>query len=66
MATKAKKGTVQQGTVQGLVRGNGEWLAVVAAFSSRPGEVVMSRIVRIEELRGSHRKKAERWAEALS
>lgn len=66
MTTKSPKGTVHQGTVQGLVHVSGGWLAVVAAFTSKPGQAVISELVPITDLRGSHRRKAERWREYLS
>lgn len=66
MATKSKKGTVSRGTVQGLLRANGGWFAVVSQFTSPPGLPVISSLVKIDDLKGSHRKKAERWRDWLN
>jgi len=62
---KQRRKVVPRGKVLSLMRANGEWVAVVQAFRSRPGEPVLSRIVPVAELKGSARRKADRWVESL-
>lgn len=52
---------IHRGTVQSFVRANGGWMAVVTAHTSGPREPVVSRLIPIECLTGSARKKADRW-----
>ena len=67
-ATKHARGkvAVNRGKVLSFIHGNGGWLAVVAAFSSGPDDPVISHLVPIAELKGSARRKADRWVESLS
>jgi hypothetical protein len=57
---------VRQGQVQGLMRANGGWMAVVAAFTAGPADPVISQVVPIDTLRGPARRKADRWARELA
>lgn len=65
MATKSRKGTVHAGTLQSVIRSGDEWLAVVVRLTAGPGVPVWSSIVPIGQLKGSARKKADRWLEYL-
>ena len=62
----ASKSVTARGRVLSLLRANGEWLAVVAVFSSKRDEPVLSQIVPIANLKGSARRKADRWARELA
>lgn len=67
MATKSvTKGTTARGKVLSFIRCNGEWLAIVASFTSGPTEPVLSSIMPVAELTGSAKRKAERWLEFLA
>jgi len=57
---------VHKGKVLSLLPSNGEWLAVVASFTSKPDEPVLSKIVPITDLKGSARRKADRWVRWLA
>ncbi len=61
----AKKGAANRSTGYGklltVIRSNGAWVGVVQAFSSRPVDPVISMLVPISELKGSARRKADRW-----
>ncbi|WP_027484697.1 hypothetical protein [Rhodanobacter sp. OR87] len=57
---------IRSGKVLSLMRANGEWLAIVAAFTSKRDEPVLSKIVPIVDLKGSARRKADRWVKELS
>lgn len=62
MASKSvAKGTTGQGKLLSFFRSGGEWMAVVSAYQSRPKDPVLSRIVPVAELKGSARRKADRW-----
>lgn len=63
---KQRNNVTRSGKVLSLLRANGEWLAVVQALCSSPGEPVLSKIVPISELKGSARRKADRWVEYLA
>ena len=63
--TKQRKKVTMTGKVLSLLRANGGWLAVVQTSKSAPGEVVISRLMPIAELKGSARRKADRWVEYL-
>lgn len=63
--SKQRKKVTMSGKVLSLMRSNGEWLAVVQALRSSPGEPVLSKIVPIRELKGPARRKADRWMESL-
>lgn len=64
--SKRRNKVTRAGKVLSLVRANGEWIAIVASFTSNRDEPVLSKIVRIADLRGSARRKAERWARELA
>ncbi len=64
MATQSVN-QVRRGTLQGLVRANGGWMAVISAFTSGPKDPVVSRIVPLEQLGVQQRKKADKWLEVL-
>jgi hypothetical protein len=49
-----------------MMRANGEWVALVAAFTSKRDEPVLSKIVPIAELKGSARRKADSWVRELA
>jgi hypothetical protein len=51
--------------VQSFIRANGQWLAVVTSFRAKGSDPVLSKIVPISELKGSARRKADRWLEWL-
>ena len=63
--SKQRRKVTMTGKVLSLLRANGEWLAVMQASKSAPGEVVISRLVPVAELKGSARRKADRWVEYL-
>ena len=63
--TKQRRKVTMTGKVLSLLRANGGWLAVVQASKSAPGLVVISRLVPVAELKGSARRKADRWVEYL-
>ena len=60
------KVTASRGKVLSFINANGGWMAVVALCSSGPHDPVLSYLVPIAELKGSARRKADRWAEFLS
>ncbi len=62
----APKNYIARGTVQSFILANGQWLAVVTSFRSTPGAPVLSQLVPVAELKGSARRKADRWVESLS
>ena len=62
---KQRKKVTGSGKVLSFVHANGGWLAVVASFSSGPTDPVISHLVPIAELKGSARRKADRWVEYL-
>lgn len=64
--SRQRKKVTMGGKVLSLMRSNGEWLAVVQALRSKPGDPVLSRIVPITELKGSARRKADRWVRWLA
>ena len=55
-----------RGKVLSLLRANGEWMAIVTVFTSKRDEPVMSQIVPIANLKGSARRKADRWINRLA
>lgn len=55
----------QRGKVLSLIRANGEWMAVVVSTTTEGDLPVLSKIVPISELKGSARRKADRWVEWL-
>lgn len=57
---------MQRGQLLGLIPTGGQWLAVVTLFRSTPGGPVLSELVPVVELKGSARRKADRWVESLS
>ncbi|WP_139350555.1 hypothetical protein [Rhodanobacter sp. B04] len=60
------KGTIASGKVLSFIRANGEWLALVVLHTSERNLPVLSRIVPISDLKGSARRKADRWLEYLA
>jgi hypothetical protein len=64
--TAQRKISTARGKVLSFIRANGEWMAVVASFSNEPNSPVLSHLVRVVELKGSARRKADRWVEYLS
>ena len=67
MAKKSvAKGATRYGELLSLLRANGEWMAVVAALSSFDGDPVISKIVRVHDIQGPQRKKADRWIGLLA
>jgi hypothetical protein len=64
--SKQRMRVTKSGKVLSLLPSNGEWLAVVQAFSSQPGCPVLSRIVPVSELKGPARRKADRWVRWLA
>ena len=63
---KQRMKPTRRGKVLSLMRANGEWLAIVAAFTSKRDEPVLSMIVPITDLKGSARRKADRWVKELA
>ncbi|UJJ58239.1 hypothetical protein [Rhodanobacter denitrificans] len=63
---KQRMKPTRRGKVLSLMRANGEWLAIVAAFTSKRDEPVVSLIVPIAHLKGSARRKADRWVRELA
>lgn len=61
----ASESVIERGVVQSLIRANGRWLAVVTAFRSKHREPVISKLIPLDELRGSAKRKADRWAREL-
>ena len=61
------KVTTARGKVLSFIRANGEWMAVVTSFRT-PSKAtpVLSQLVSISELKGSARRKAERWLGELA
>jgi len=59
------KVTTARGKVLSFIRANGAWLAVVSSFTADPRVPVLSHLVPIEDLKGSARRKADRWVEYL-
>lgn len=55
-----------RGKVLSLMRCNGQWVAIVQALRSRPGEPVLAKIVPVDALTGSARRKADRWVRELA
>jgi len=64
--SKLRNKVTRRGKVLSLVPANGEWMAIVAAFTSKRDEPVVSLIVPIADLKGSARRKADRWARELT
>jgi hypothetical protein len=61
------KVTTARGKVLSFIRANGSWMAVVASFhTSSKTTPVLSQLVPITELKGSARRKADRWLEYLA
>jgi len=61
------KVTTARGKVLSFIRANGGWMAVVTSFSSCSKTTpVLSHLVPITELKGSARRKADRWLEYLA
>lgn len=65
MSARKVKVVVSTGKVLSFIRANGEWMAVVAAFSSGRRDPVLSHLVPVAELKGPARRKADRWLEWL-
>lgn len=63
---KQRMKPTRRGKVLSLMRANGEWLAIVTAFTAKRDEPVLSMIVPIADLKGSARRKADRWVKELS
>lgn len=63
---RQRKKVTMRGKVLSLMRANGEWVAIVQAIRAKQGEPVISRIVPISALRGSARRKADRWLAELA
>lgn len=63
MATnKRVKGATNAGRIVGMVRMGGEWLFSVQVFStSRPEQPIVCMLSTVDQLKGSVKKKAERW-----
>ena len=61
MAKPMPKGSTHRGTLLSFLHVNGAWMAVVAGPSARPGQPVLSQLVPVAELKGSARRKADRW-----
>lgn len=67
MATKSvAKGTTGSGKVLSFIRTNGEWMAVVSSFRSKASQPILSQLVSVSELKGSAKRKADRWLEWLA
>lgn len=64
--SRQRRKATARGKVLSLMRANGEWVAVVQAFRSKPSDPVVSRIVSVAELKGAARRKADRWLEELA
>lgn len=62
---KQRMKPTRRGKVLSLVPANGEWMAIVAAFTSKRDEPVVSLIVPIADLKGSARRKADRWVKEM-
>lgn len=66
MATKLRKGATNAGRVLAMTRANGEWIFIVQVFSTSGGdEPIVCQHKRLDELKGTPRKKAERWVSRL-
>lgn len=63
---KQRMKPTRRGKVLSLMRANGEWMAIVTALTSKRDEPVLSKIVPIADLKGSARRKADRWVKELS
>lgn len=67
MATQSvTNGKTASGKVLSFINANGEWLAIVASFTSGPNEPVVSRIVPVSQLTGNAKRKADRWVAWLA
>lgn len=64
--SKLRNKVTMGGKVLSLLRANGEWLAIVAVFTAKRDEPVLSKIVPIADLKGSARRKADRWVRELA
>lgn len=64
--SKRQKNITRAGTVLSLVRAGGEWLAVVAWFTTDGRSPMLSSIVPIAELQGPARRKVDRWLAELA
>ncbi len=62
----AKTKVAGRGRVLGILRSGGGWLAVVQAFTtSDDRHPILSKLVPVEQLKGSPRRKASRWLEYM-
>lgn len=67
MAKKVYKGATKRGRLLGFTLSGGKWLAVVQAFSTdRSSDPILTRFMPVDELKGSARRKADRWLERLT
>jgi hypothetical protein len=67
MARQVYKGATFRGRLLGLQRSNGGWLAVVQAFSTSAGQdPIVTALQPIDALKGSARRKADRWLKELA
>ena len=57
---------IARGKVLSLMRSGGEWLAVVVALRTSGDLPVLSHIVPVADLKGSARRKADRWVRWLA
>lgn len=64
--TKRGMGMTARGKLLSVIRSGGEWVAVVSALTSRADEPVLSHLVPVAELKGSAKRKADRWMEYLA
>ena len=60
------KGITRTGKLLSLLRANGEWMAIVACISTAHGDPVISQIVRVQDMQGRERKRADSWVEQLA
>lgn len=65
-AQKKDQGATTRGRIVGVIRANDSWMFVVQAFSTASAEEpIYCRLLTAEQLKGSVRKKADRWASYL-
>lgn len=67
MAKRVYKGATNRGRLLGLTRSGGEWLAVVQAFSTdRGSDPILTSFMPVSGLKGSAKRKADRWLARLA
>jgi hypothetical protein len=66
MKRRRRKVITTRGKVLSFIRANNDWMAIVVEFDAEPDQPVLSQIVPIAELKGSARRKADRWMRWLA